>query len=464
MKVAVTSDMDTGPPARLANVEARLCGMFAKVTGVASAGPDSNFFSLGGRGLKAMHLAALVRETYGVDLPLHSLLANATPSALAALIDTLPKAVYTRHGSFDIRMVRTADEAAASEGAILCMPQLGGGDDYANIVTATCLKNFDIWACRFFLGDDEEPYNDAWVQCTRDLAKWLRDSTGFRPIALLGFSAGGYTAWHVDRLLISAGRQSTKLINLDGGPVPSYFPDLEAKISSMLSPEARSVPSEMLLLHRERFGRMTNPLRFDHGWAQLGLEPCPIDIRTVSHLDVLTHEFLSAHDALISRFVLGLPRNEVMAARPSTLSTPGGKLFEFLDRARPPAAGELRTFIASLPPGRFDDDLELPLLWLSLASGDGDLACSTARRIVAERPDNRNAHYALVAALFELGRHEEAAAVADTWCNSTRLDPVIRARAQRRLNLVLDRTGSLGLFGPGAEMEHALDVAASAIG
>ena len=114
MKVAVTSDMDTGPPAHLANVEARLCGMFAKVTGVASAGPGSNFFSLGGRGLKAMHLAALVRETYGVDLPLHSLLANATPSALAALIDTLPKAVYTRHGSFDIRMVRGRDPLHAA--------------------------------------------------------------------------------------------------------------------------------------------------------------------------------------------------------------------------------------------------------------------------------------------------------------------------------------------------------------
>jgi hypothetical protein len=347
--------------------------MFAEVTGVASAGPDSNFFSLGGRGLKAMRLAAMVREQFGVDLPLHLLLGNPTPASLAVLIDTLPKAVYARHGSFDMRMVRAAGRGAPSEGAILCMPQLGGGDDYANIVAASCLKSFDLWSCRFYLEGDEGPYGDTWVDCTRELAKWLNASTDFKPVALLGFSAGGYTAWHVDRLLVTAGREPTKLINLDGSPLPWYSEEFAAKVASRFSPDIQSTPVHMLLCHRERFGRMVNPERFDIGWAGLGVEACLIDNRTVCHLDVLTNEFLSAHDDLIGRFIRGESPDRVIAARPPAISTPGAKLFQFLDRAHPPGARELRLFADSLPAGRIDDDWVLPLLWLGLASGDGAL-------------------------------------------------------------------------------------------
>ena len=442
--------------------EARLCAMFADATGVSSVGPDSNFFSLGGRGLKAMRLAAMVREIYGVDLPLHILLANPTPAALASMLDQLPKAKYTRHGSFDLRMIRPAGKAMPSGGAILCMPQLGGGDDYANIVAASCLRQFDLWSCRFYLEGDEAPYNKTWVACALELATWLLNSKNFSPVALLGFSAGGYTAWLVDRLLVAAGRNPAKLINLDGGPAPIYYPELRARISSMLPP-SECAPAQMLLMHRERFGMMINPDRFDRAWAELDVNPYSSDNRSVCHLDVLSNEFLAGHDELISRFVTGKSYNEVMAATPPALSTPGAKLYQLLDRAHPPGPRELGAFVSTLPAGRIDDDLVLPMLWLGLASGDGALACSIARRVIAERPGNRNAHYALVAALFEMGKRGEAAEVADSWCASNHADPALQARARQRLNLTVGMAYATGLFKSGQEMEHALDVAANRI-
>jgi dienelactone hydrolase len=440
--------------------ELRLREMFAEVTGVATVDPDSNFFSLGGRGLKAMRLAAMIRAEYGVDLPTHLLLTHLTPRALAPLIDMLPRAIYVRHGEFDIRMIRRASKATVSEGAVLCMPQLGGGDDYANIIAASCLRNFDLWSCRFHLNGDEQPYDKNWVACARELAEWLHHHADFVPVALLGFSAGGYTAWLVDRLLVAAGRKATRQINLDGGPIPNYDPDLRARISAML-PAGRTAPARMLLLHRERFGKMPNPARFDHGWEELNVYAYPVDNRTVCHLDVLSNEFLSAHNELITRFILGRPWEEIQAACPPAISTPGGRLYRLLDQGTPPASDELRALIDSLPSGRVDDDLVLPLLWLTMASGDGDLALTIARRFVAERPDDRNAHYALIAALFELGRRGEAADVAGEWCVRKPDDPVMRARARARVHRHADMSHAAGLFGRGSATEKALDVAAS---
>jgi hypothetical protein len=69
--------------------------MSAEVTGVTSVDPDSNFFSLGGRGQKAMRLAAMIRSEHGTDLPTNLSLTHLAPRALAPLI--------VRHGEFDIR-------------------------------------------------------------------------------------------------------------------------------------------------------------------------------------------------------------------------------------------------------------------------------------------------------------------------------------------------------------------------
>ncbi|MFF8959712.1 amino acid adenylation domain-containing protein [Streptomyces sp. NPDC014894] len=67
--------------------ETLLCGLFARVLGVAGAGPDDDFFALGGHSLTAARLVTAVRAEAGAELTVRSLFDRPTPARLAVALE-----------------------------------------------------------------------------------------------------------------------------------------------------------------------------------------------------------------------------------------------------------------------------------------------------------------------------------------------------------------------------------------
>ena len=135
-----------------------LCTLFEELIGISDVGIEDNFFSIGGHSLLAMRLVTKVRQFVGVTIPLKLIFEQATPLALANMLDraqgsessasTLPMPAIQRHPLDETMPTSFAQER------LLFMSQFDQGYAAYNMPSAIRLKGeLNVKALEWAIGE-----------------------------------------------------------------------------------------------------------------------------------------------------------------------------------------------------------------------------------------------------------------------------------------------------------------------
>ncbi|WP_406197254.1 amino acid adenylation domain-containing protein [Streptomyces sp. NBC_01017] len=140
-------------------VEEALCALFSEVLGVASVGPEDDFFALGGTSLTVTRLLGRIHRTLGAQVGLRTLFECRTPAALVPYVEKADKEEAGRAAEAG----RDEDAVVAPEGHALrlsyaqrrlwFLDQVDAGNAYTLPVLVRLRGEVDPEALRAALGD-----------------------------------------------------------------------------------------------------------------------------------------------------------------------------------------------------------------------------------------------------------------------------------------------------------------------
>ncbi|MCB1058204.1 MAG: hypothetical protein KDD11_22120, partial [Acidobacteria bacterium] len=190
-------------PARQAGdaAEVALVELFRELLDNGSAGPDSDFFSLGGTSLSAVRMVARIRRDLGVSLPVATLFSHPTPAALAVL-------VRSRGRGAEGPLV----ELRPGQGRPLVLVHPIGGQVLCYAPLATRLDpRLPVVAVQ---ADASAPVASSLEMLAARYVDALRQRGG-GPYRLAGWSMGGVLAFEMARQLRAAGEEVEVLVLVD---------------------------------------------------------------------------------------------------------------------------------------------------------------------------------------------------------------------------------------------------------
>jgi thioesterase domain-containing protein len=205
-------------------LEQQLAAIWARLFQRTDIGMLDDFFSLGGHSLMALQMAAEVRATLGIDLPLHVLIAGPT-------IEGLAQACATRVGSGD-------DEALipiAAGGAgmpVFCVHPLGGHVLCYAALGQRLAARHPVWGLQAIgLRHGERPaatwdeiVDHHWALLLEAQSRMAGASGRVDHVALVGYSYGGYISMELAARAYRLGATRVPVILLDV-PHPSVVPE-----------------------------------------------------------------------------------------------------------------------------------------------------------------------------------------------------------------------------------------------
>ena len=198
--------------------EARLRVIWESVLGVASLGPDDNFFDVGGSSLAAARVFQLIHDRLGVDLSLSTLLHAPTTNALAVLID----------GPAELRMPSIVPLAPGTgERPLFMLPGWGGEVLHLRALALRLATNRPVYGIQAGgLDPGHEPQRSVEEMAER-YVQAIRSVQHGGPYALVGHSFGGLLAFDIARQLDALGEKVELLALVDVAVHHRYLPPLD---------------------------------------------------------------------------------------------------------------------------------------------------------------------------------------------------------------------------------------------
>lgn len=192
-----------------------LLGLWAEVLGRTAVAPDANFFHLGGHSMLAVRLAARVRASFGVDLPLSVLFTHQTPAALASWLERETRAEQGARTSSEPVLVpvrRASDSAAVPLFAV--HPGAGGVLCYQPLAEALGADH-SFYGIRCYGHQPGERPFETLAAMADHYCALVRRAHPAGPYRLIGHSLGGVIAWEMARRLQAEGHEVSLLALLD---------------------------------------------------------------------------------------------------------------------------------------------------------------------------------------------------------------------------------------------------------
>ncbi|MFI6644611.1 amino acid adenylation domain-containing protein [Streptomyces sp. NPDC050504] len=204
--------------------EARMCGFFAELLGLERVGVDEDFFALGGHSLLATRLGARIRDEYGIDVPLRTIIKFPTAGELAALLLVATPAEAS--DSLSVVLPLNADPGTGNPP--LWFFHGGGGLGWTYFSFAAYVQDWPAYALQARGSDGVDELADSVEEMVEDYVTEMLKIQPDGPFHLIGWSYGGTVVQAVAEALDRRGHEVAFVAILDSQPGGHGFTEIHA--------------------------------------------------------------------------------------------------------------------------------------------------------------------------------------------------------------------------------------------